>query len=61
MSQEEAQRVNVGDVVEYRGETYTVVSIRVSGIAAPYFRLNHGVGLVSHSLCNTARSLSNEG
>lgn len=40
MRQADARNVHQGDTVTYRGNDYTVASIRTTGIASPHFRLN---------------------
>jgi len=53
MTEEQAHEINQGARVNYKGTIYTVASVRLTGIAAPYFRLN-GVsdGPVSYRLCH---------
>jgi hypothetical protein len=53
MTEQEAQTIRQGNIVIYGGQPHRVESIRVRGIAAPYFRMTNlktleGVGLTSY-------------
>lgn len=59
MTKQEAENINQGNEVWYNGEIRKVASVKVRGIAAPYFRL-HNVpdGEVSYLLCRKVTTIS---
>lgn len=50
MTEEQANQITIGDRVIVGGRTATVMSIKVDGIAGPYFRTTAGGGLTSWRL-----------
>lgn len=52
MAREQAERLNIGDTITFRGTERTILSVRVRGIAAPYFRFTgEDGGLTSYRIC----------
>lgn len=63
MSKEQADKINAGDIVVYRGRRCRVSSVQIEGTSAPFFRLIvEGTGasvedgcLISYRLCGFAQ------
>ena len=59
MTEHDAKQIHTGDIVLYKNRRARVNSVRIKGIAAPYFRLSdhetgHGIEdgqLISYRLC----------
>lgn len=62
MTREQAERLNIGDTITFRGIERTILSVKVRGIAAPYFRFTGpDGGLTSYSICGLPAGDGNSG